>query len=136
MQLLSGSGMQARAFKEVRIEFSDYYSHLVPVYDIEPLEKITDAYLDQYLWYESTKRGLFPNWIKPADADPPPLLVYKWCNGINNLKGVWDTAEGECAVMLQVRAPEVRPPEGAFDRARLTAALTARLPAALTASRL
>lgn len=44
------SCMQARAFKEVKIEFSDYYSHLVPVYDIEPLEKITDAYLDQYLW--------------------------------------------------------------------------------------
>lgn len=42
--------MQARAFKEVKIEFSDYYSHLVPVYEIEPLEKITDAYLDQYLW--------------------------------------------------------------------------------------
>jgi hypothetical protein len=41
---------QARTFKEVRIEFSDYYSHLVPVYEVEPLEKITDAYLDQYLW--------------------------------------------------------------------------------------
>ena len=27
----------------------DLYSHLVPVYDVEPLEKITDAYLDQYL---------------------------------------------------------------------------------------
>jgi hypothetical protein len=26
------------------------YSHLVPCYEIEPLEKITDAYLDQYLW--------------------------------------------------------------------------------------
>ena len=28
----------------------DFYSHLVPVFDVEPLEKITDAYLDQYLW--------------------------------------------------------------------------------------
>ncbi len=28
----------------------DLYSHLIPVYEIEPLEKITDAYLDQYLW--------------------------------------------------------------------------------------
>ena len=41
-----------RAFKEVGIEFMDLYSHLLPVYHIEPLEKITDAYLDQYLWYE------------------------------------------------------------------------------------
>lgn len=95
--------VQARAFKEVRIEFADYYSHLVPVYEVEPLEKITDAYLDQYLWYESSKRGLFPSWVKPADADPPPLLVYKWCNGINNLHGVWDTSGGECVVMVQVR---------------------------------
>lgn len=39
-----------RAFKEVGIEFMDLYSHLIPVYDVEPLEKITDAYLDQYLW--------------------------------------------------------------------------------------
>ena len=57
----------------------DLYSHLIPVYEIEPLEKITDSYLDQYLWYEADKRHLFPNWIKPADSEPPPLLVYKWC---------------------------------------------------------
>lgn len=36
-----------RSFKEVAIEFFDLYSHLVPVYEIEPLEKITDSYLDQ-----------------------------------------------------------------------------------------
>ena len=60
----------------------DLYSHLVPVYDVEPLEKITDAYLDQYLWYEADKRRLFPPWIKPADSEPPPLLVYKWCQGV------------------------------------------------------
>ena len=63
------------------IEFMDLYSHLVPVYDVEPLEKITDAYLDQYLWYEADKRRLFPPWIKPADTEPPPLLTYKWCQG-------------------------------------------------------
>lgn len=44
----------------------DLYSHLIPVYHLEPLEKITDAYLDQYLWYEADKRHLFPNWIKVA----------------------------------------------------------------------
>ncbi|CAF2099260.1 unnamed protein product, partial [Rotaria magnacalcarata] len=65
-----------RAFKECEIEFMDLYSHLIPVYDVEPLEKITDAYLDQYLWYEADKRRLFQAWIKPADSEPPPLLVY------------------------------------------------------------
>ncbi len=62
-------------------------SHLVPVYDVEPLEKITDAYLDQYLWYEADKRRLFPPWIKPADTEPPPLLVYKWCQGMEVVHG-------------------------------------------------
>ncbi|KAG0699153.1 Pre-mRNA-processing-splicing factor 8 [Chionoecetes opilio] len=90
-----------RAFKEVGIEFMDLYSHLIPVYDVEPLEKITDAYLDQYLWYEADKRRLFPPWVKPGDSEPPPLLVYKWCQGINNLTDVWDTADGECNVMLE-----------------------------------
>jgi pre-mRNA-processing factor 8 len=91
-----------RTFKEVEIEFMDMYSHLSPVYSIEPLEKITDAYLDQYLWYESDKRHLFPNWIKPSDSEPPPLLVYKWCQGINNLEDIWDVDEnGESVVLLQ-----------------------------------
>jgi hypothetical protein len=57
----------------------------------------------QYLWYESNRRGLFPNWVKPSDQDPPPLLVYKWCNGINNLTGIWDTGNGECVTMMQAR---------------------------------
>ena len=91
-----------RTFKEVGIEFMDMYSYLSPVYNIEPLEKITDAYLDQYLWYEADKRHLFPNWIKPADSEPPPLLVYKWCQGVNNLENVWDVDEsGESVVMMQ-----------------------------------
>ncbi|KAA6423750.1 MAG: pre-mRNA-processing-splicing factor 8-like [Trebouxia sp. A1-2] len=90
-----------RAFKEVSIEFMDLYSHLIPVYEIEPLEKITDAYLDQYLWYEADKRNLFPNWVKPADLEPPPFLVYKWCTGINNLVDIWETGNGECVVMMQ-----------------------------------
>ncbi|UIZ20631.1 hypothetical protein KXD40_001180 [Peronospora effusa] len=96
-----------RAFKEVHIEFMDLYSHLIPVNDIEPLEKITDAYLDQYLWYEADKRHLFPCWIKPSDSEPPPLLVYKWCQGVNNLHNVWDTSEEECVVMLESKLEKV-----------------------------
>ena len=29
----------------------DLYTHIFPIYEIDPLEKITDGYLDQYLWY-------------------------------------------------------------------------------------
>ncbi|KAJ6244791.1 intein-containing pre-mRNA-processing-splicing factor 8 precursor [Anaeramoeba flamelloides] len=90
-----------RGFKEVKIEFMDLYTHLIPVYEIEPLEKITDAYLDQYLWYEADKRNLFPNWIKPSDSEPAPLLVYKLCHGMNNLTNIWDYDDGECVVLLE-----------------------------------
>ena len=58
-------------------------------------------YLDQFLFFEADKRGLFPAWIKPADTEPPPLLVYKWCQGINNLTDIWETTEGECNVMME-----------------------------------
>ncbi|KAK6202977.1 NUC071 domain-containing protein [Scheffersomyces amazonensis] len=90
-----------RIFKEAGIEMMDYYTHLVPTYTIDPLEKITDAYLDQYMWYEADKRHLFPNWVKPSDDEIPPLLVYKWCQGINNLDKVWDYESGQCTVMVE-----------------------------------
>lgn len=96
-----------RAFKEVGIEFMDLYSHLIPVYDVEPIEKITDAYLDQYLWYEADKRALFPNWIKPADSEPPPMLTYKFCQGVNNLDNIWETSDGECVVLMETKFEKV-----------------------------
>ena len=90
-----------RVFKECTIEFMDSYLFISPIYDIEPLEKITDAYLDQYLWYEADKRRLFPNWIKPADAEPAPVLLYKWCQGINNLQNIWEVSDGECTISME-----------------------------------
>ena len=96
-----------RAFKEVGIDMNDNYSTINPVYDIEPIEKITDAYLDQYLWYQADTRHLFPAWIKPSDSEVPPLLTYKWAQGINNLTKVWETADGECNVMIETQLSKV-----------------------------
>ncbi|KAI9692445.1 MAG: pre-mRNA-splicing factor 8 [Bathelium mastoideum] len=96
-----------RAFKEVGIDMNDNYSSINPVYDIEPIEKITDAYLDQYLWYQADQRHLFPAWIKPSDSEVPPLLTYKWAQGINNLDKVWETADGECNVMIETQLSKV-----------------------------
>jgi len=103
-----------RAFKEAGIEFFDTYEKLIPCYDIEPMEKITDAYLDQFLYFEADKRGLFPAWIKPSDTEPPPLLVYKWAQGINNLHDVWETSEGECNVLMETQLSKV------YDKIDLT----------------
>ena len=96
-----------RAFKEVGIDMNDNYSSINPVYDIEPIEKITDAYLDQYLWYQADQRHLFPAWIKPSDSEVPPLLVYKWAQGINNLDKVWEYQNGECNVMIETQLSKV-----------------------------
>lgn len=57
--------------------------------------------MDQYLWFEADKRNLFPAWIKPSDAEPTPLLAYKWCQGVNNLHDVWNTDHGECVVLME-----------------------------------
>ncbi|OAQ62331.1 pre-mRNA processing splicing factor 8 [Pochonia chlamydosporia 170] len=96
-----------RAFKEVNIDMNDNYNTINPVYDIEPIEKISDAYLDQYLWYQADQRHLFPAWIKPSDSEVPPLLVYKWAQGINNLSQVWETEDGECNVMVETELSKV-----------------------------
>jgi pre-mRNA-processing factor 8 len=96
-----------RAFKEVGIDMNDNYSDINPVYDVEPIEKITDAYLDQYLWYQADQRHLFPSWIKPSDSEVPPLLTYKWAQGINNLSNVWETADGETNVMIETKLSKV-----------------------------
>ncbi|KAM0284953.1 hypothetical protein ACHAQH_001640 [Verticillium albo-atrum] len=103
-----------RAFKEVGIDMNDNYSTINPVYDIEPIEKISDAYLDQYLWYQADQRHLFPAWIKPSDSEVPPLLVYKWTQGINNLDKVWETENGECNVMIETELSKV------YDKMELT----------------
>ena len=52
--------LTSRAFREAGIEFFDTYDKLVLRYDIEPMEKITDVDLDQFLFFEADKRGLFP----------------------------------------------------------------------------
>lgn len=90
-----------RAFKEVGIEMMDNFTSIHPVYEVDPMEKITDAYLAQYLDYEADKRRLFPSWVKPSDGEVPPLLAYKWCQGINNVKNVWEYEDGSCGVMIE-----------------------------------
>lgn len=90
-----------RIFKSVEVQFMDNYTQLVPVYKIHSSEKMTDAFLDSYLWFEASRRNLFPTWIKPSDTEPPQKLVYHWCNGINNSPGIWNTEDGDCVVAVQ-----------------------------------
>ena len=90
-----------RSFKPVKVDFMDHFSHLTPIYDVNAQERIIDAFLDSYLWYEGSERRLFPNWVKPADSEPLPVLVHQWCDGINKSPQIWETANGESVAMLQ-----------------------------------
>ncbi|GAV48190.1 hypothetical protein ZYGR_0I04870 [Zygosaccharomyces rouxii] len=96
-----------RVFKPVELSMVDHYQNIAPVYTVDPLEKLTDLYLDQYLWYEADERKLFPNWIKPSDSEIPPLLTYKWCQGVNNLSEVWDVSKGQSTVMMETKLEEM-----------------------------
>lgn len=96
-----------RVFKSVDLTMVDHFQKISPVFAVDPLEKITDAYLDQYLWYEADERKLFPNWIKPSDSEIPPLLVYKWCQGINNLCDVWGISNGQSTAILETKLEEM-----------------------------
>ncbi|KAL4069003.1 RNA recognition motif of the spliceosomal PrP8-domain-containing protein [Scleroderma citrinum] len=85
-------------FKEAGIEFFNTYDKLILCY---AGGEITDVHLDQFLFFEAKKQGLFSPWIKPADTEPPPLLMYKWCQSINNLTDVWEISKGECVVIME-----------------------------------
>ncbi|KAG8345580.1 PRO8NT PrP8 N terminal domain [Trypanosoma vivax] len=92
---------RVRRFKNVEVEYMDNFSNLYPIYNVVPSEKLVDAFLDQYLWYEAMdQQRLFPNWVKPSDVEPVPILVYKWCQGVNDSPGVWDVEKEESTVLL------------------------------------
>lgn len=62
-----------------------------------------------HLFYRGTAilLTLMSSTAQPSDSEPPPLLVYKWSQGINNLNDVWDTGAGECVVMLETKLEKV-----------------------------
>lgn len=98
---------EQRRFKNVEVEYMDNFSHLYPIYNVAPQEKMVDSFLDQYLWYKAMNvQRLFPNWVKPADSEPAPHLVYKWCDGINNSPDIWDTSTEGSVVLLQTNLEE------------------------------
>lgn len=89
-----------RIFKPIQFEMSDTLHELHPRFFVDPLEKISDAYLDQYLSYESSQRNLFPVWVKPSDNEIPPFLVHKFASGLNNLDEVWECKDGSMNALL------------------------------------
>ena len=73
-----------KSFSEIGLDFLDNFSHLIPVFKIELEENITDAFLDQFLWYHVLKNSIFPSWVKPTDKEIISLNVYKTFAFLNN----------------------------------------------------
>ena len=74
---IKDSILTQRLFFEIGLNFIDNFFHLCPVYIIDFAEKITDSYIDQYIWYECDKKLLFPPWVKPSDLEINPYFIYK-----------------------------------------------------------
>lgn len=76
--------------------------------NIYGMKQIREGIVILYVYsYSLLHCRLFPAWVKPGDSEPPPLLTYKWCQGLNNLQDVWETADGECGVMLEAKLEKV-----------------------------
>lgn len=95
--------MSQRVFKNIEVSLLDFHSHVSPVYQVDMSEKIVDAYLDQYLWYEAERRQLFPEWLKPSDDEVTPIMVRKFCATLNESPHFWDTEDDATSALMHVK---------------------------------
>lgn len=95
--------MSQRVFKNIEVSLLDFHSHVSPVYQVDMTEKIVDAYLDQYLWYEAERLQLFPEWLKPSDDEVTPIMVRKFCAELNNSPHFWDTENDATSGLIHVK---------------------------------
>eukprot|EP00731_Ephydatia_muelleri_P023644 Em0015g1227a len=90
-----------RAFKEVGIEFMDLYSYLVPVHDVEPLEKITDAYLTSTSGTRQTRDVCSHLGSSLLTQNLLPCLCTSGAKGSTTSKTCGTQQDGECNVMME-----------------------------------
>jgi len=95
-----------RSFKEIYIEFMDYFDYLIPVFDVNSLEKLTDAFVDHFIWYEIHKTEFFPGWMKPSDSEILPFSIYNWCKDLCKLITYCDTQKKTIMAMFQTALDE------------------------------
>lgn len=55
-------------------------------YDVHHEERLTDAFLDTYLWYEADKQGLFPAYLQPNNGSEMTVLK-EFCLSVKNERG-------------------------------------------------
>lgn len=53
------------------------------VYKVDILDRIVDAFLDQYLFYEAHNMDLFPSYLKPRDEELGAQVVRNFCKKLS-----------------------------------------------------
>jgi pre-mRNA-processing factor 8 len=104
-----------RGRHEVELRFYEDAA-LTPVYLVEPFERLMDAFLDQWLWYQADRTGLFPSWVQPNDAELPPVHVFRVIEALDRLPGLGEFASesnNQLVALIQTPLPEL------FERADL-----------------
>ena len=90
-------------FKEYAIELFGTYDKLtLCCYDIEPVKKITDAFLDQLLFFEADKCDLSPHGSNPQIRNRRPF----WYTSGARVSTTWPTSGRP--VMGSVTSPRTR----------------------------
>ncbi|KAK4538547.1 hypothetical protein CDCA_CDCA18G4572 [Cyanidium caldarium] len=106
-----------RTFSPVSLHYQDD-ERLTPVHRVDAAERITDAFVDQYLWREASRRQLFPVWMQPADDALPPVQVHRLCERIAAQAPVWwpkavpeevsaPAGQHACTAMVQVHLTQL-----------------------------
>ena len=89
-----------RIFKEVGLEMMDYYSHLVPTYSVDPLEKLLMPIWTSTCGMKQIKEG-----YSPTGSNPVMMKSHRYLstNGVKEsiIYIMWNTSAGECGVMLE-----------------------------------
>ncbi|KAH9411623.1 pre-mRNA-processing-splicing factor 8 [Ordospora pajunii] len=90
-----------RSFKEVEVELRKHGKGAIECYEVSPGERLTDAFLCAYLFYEAERLGMFPDFIKPGDELDMKCLM-DFCNEIGQID-----AKGKIVVLYEGRYKEV-----------------------------
>ncbi|AFM98118.1 U5 snRNP spliceosome subunit [Encephalitozoon hellem ATCC 50504] len=74
-----------RSFKEVGVVLRRYGDGGVECYDVSYMERLVDAFLCAYLFYESDRLNMFPEFIKPGDEIDIKALM-DFCEKVSSFK--------------------------------------------------
>jgi pre-mRNA-processing factor 8 len=56
-----------RKFRDINATIFHSYDKFIVTYNVNYLEKLTDAFLCSYLFFETDRKNIFPDYIKPGD---------------------------------------------------------------------